>query len=116
MLSALNAKINPFTIPMTMNKETLNNETKIKARVLDRLLDHLDNNKDVQNIDLMILAKFCRNCLSKWMVAEAEELNVQLSLDEAKKTIYKMDFKEWKDKYQKEATQEQLDAFNNLKK
>lgn len=104
-----------------MNKETpdnktLNNETIIKARVLDRLIDHLDNNKDVQNIDLMILAKFCRNCLSKWMVSEAEELDVELSVEDAKKAVYKMDFKEWKNKYQKEATQEQLDAFNSLKK
>lgn len=96
-----------------MNKET---EIKVKARVLDRLIDHLDNNKDVQNIDLMILAKFCRNCLSKWMVAEAEELDVEMSIGEAKKAVYKMDFKEWKEKYQKEATQEQLDAFNGLNK
>ncbi len=104
-----------------MNKDTLkneiqDNETLIKARVLDRLIDHLDDNKDVQNIDLMILAKFCRNCLSKWMVAEAEELGVDMSMDEAKHAVYKMDFKEWKVKYQKEATQEQLDAFNVLKK
>jgi hypothetical protein len=104
-----------------MNKDTLkneiqDNETQIKARVLDRLIDHLDNNKDVQNIDLMILAKFCRNCLSKWMVAEAEELGVEMTIDQAKNTVYKMDFKEWKDKYQKTATQEQLDAFNTLKK
>ena len=94
----------------------MNKETEIKARVLDRLIDHLDNNKDVQNIDLMILAKFCRNCLSKWMVAEAEELGVEMSIDEAKKSVYKMDFKDWKDKYQQEATQEQLDKFNGLKK
>ena len=90
-------------------------EVEIKARVLDRLIDHLDNHKEVQNIDLMILAKFCRNCLSKWMVAEAEELDVDLSIDEAKKAVYKMDYAEWKDKYQKEASQEQLDAFNDLK-
>lgn len=94
----------------------MSKETEIKARVLDRLLDHLNNNKDVQNIDLMILAKFCRNCLSKWMVAEAEELDVDMTIDEARKTVYKMDYTEWKDKYQQEATQEQLDAFNGLKK
>ena len=99
-----------------MNKDKLSNETRIKARVLDRLIDHLDNNKDVQNIDLMILAKFCRNCLSKWMVAEAAELDVEMSIEEAKKAVYKMDFNEWKEKYQKEATQEQLDAFNSLNK
>ncbi len=99
----------------TLNSETLSNETRIKARVLDRLLDHLDNNKDVQNIDLMILAKFCRNCLSKWMVAEAEALDVELDIESARKVIYKMDYAEWKDKYQQAATQEQLDAFNDLK-
>jgi hypothetical protein len=94
----------------------MNKATEIKARVLDRLIDHLDNHKDVQNIDLMILAKFCRNCLSKWMVAEAEALDVELSMDEAKLAVYKMDFEEWKKKYQKEATKEQVDAFNGLKK
>ncbi len=94
----------------------MNKETEIKARVLDRLIDHLDNHKDVQNIDLMIMAKFCRNCLSKWMVAEAEELNVDLSIEAAKNAVYKMDFNEWKNKYQKPATQEQLDAFNGLNK
>ena len=99
-----------------MNKENLDTKTIIKARVLDRLIDHLDNNKDVQNIDLMILANFCRNCLSKWMVAEAEELDVQLSIDEAKKEVYKMDFKTWKEKYQTEVSQEKLNQFNSLKK
>ncbi|MCX7555116.1 DUF1244 domain-containing protein [Marinicella sp. S1101] len=103
-----------------MNKDnqgdkTFDNETLIKARVLDRLIDHLDNHKEVQNIDLMILAKFCRNCLSKWMAAEAQELGEDLDLDAAKKVVYKMDPKEWKEKYQKAATQEQLDAFNALK-
>ena len=70
---------------------------------MDRLIDHLDINKDVQNIDLMTPAKFCRNWLSKWMVAEAAELNVEMSMDEAKKTVYKIDFKEWKDQHPKEA-------------
>lgn len=90
-------------------------ETEIKARVFDRLIDHLDNNKDVQNIDLMILANFCRNCLSKWTVAEAKELGIDVDIDEARRAIYKMDYAEWKDKYQKEATPEQMDAFNNRK-
>ncbi len=94
----------------------MNKETEIKARVLDRLINHLDNNKDVQNIDLMILAKFCRNCLSKWMVAEAGEVDVELSIDEARKAVYKMDLKTWKDKYQTKVTQEKLDTFNGLKK
>ena len=94
----------------------MNKETEIKARVLDRLINHLDNNKDVQNIDLMILAKFCRNCLSKWMVAEAGEVDVELSIDEARKAVYKMDYAEWKDNYQQEVSQDKLDQFNGLKK
>ena len=89
--------------------------TEIKARVLDRLIDHLDNNKDVQNIDLMILANFCRNCLSKWTVAEAKELDIEVDIDEARQQIYKMSYQEWKDKHQKEATPEQMEAFNNRK-
>lgn len=91
-------------------------ETEIKARVLDRLIDHFDSNKVVQNIDLMTLAKFCRNCLSKWVVQEAQEVNVELNIDEAKKFVYKMDYKEWKDKYQTEVTPEQLAKFNSLRK
>ena len=90
-------------------------ETEIKARVLDRLIDHLDNNKDVQNIDLMILAKFCRNCLSKWTVQEAKALGIEVDIDDARQQIYKMSYQEWKDKYQKEATPEQMEAFNNRK-
>ena len=90
-------------------------ETEIKARVLDRLIEHLDNNKDVQNIDLMILAKFCRNCLSKWTVQEAKALGIEVDIDDARQQIYKMSYQEWKDKYQKEATPEQMEAFNNRK-
>ncbi len=92
----------------------MNNETEIKARVLDRLIDHLDNHKEVQNIDLMILAKFCRNCLSKWMVAEAQELGEDLELDEARRAVYKMDYADWKDKHQTEVSQEKLDQFNQV--
>ncbi len=93
----------------------MNKETEIKARVLDRLIDHFDNHKEVQNIDLMILAKFCRNCLSKWMVAEANELGVELDLDEARKQVYKMEYSEWKDKHQLDVSQEKLDQFNASK-
>ncbi len=93
----------------------MDKETEIKARVLDRLIDHLDNNKDVQNIDLMILANFCRNCLSKWTVAEAKELGIDVDIEAARRAIYKMDYAEWKDKHQKEATPEQMEAFNARK-
>lgn len=89
-------------------------ETEIKARVLDRLINHFDQNKDVQNIDLMILAKFCRNCLSKWTVQEAAELGEDVDLDAARRMIYKMDYAEWKEQHQPPATAEQLEKFNQL--
>ena len=87
----------------------MKNETEIKARVFDRLITHFDQNKDIQNIDLMILAKFCRNCLSKWMVAEAHELGETLSIDDAKRHVYKMDYEDWKSTYQKPASPAQLE-------
>jgi len=92
----------------------MNQETEIKARVLDRLIEHFDNHKEVQNIDLMILAKFCRNCLSKWTVQEAAQLGEEVDIDEARRLIYKMDYAEWKAKHQPEATAEQMAAFNKL--
>ena len=84
--------------------------TEVEAYVLRRLLEHLDANKEVQNIDLMILAGFCRNCLSKWYVAGAEEQGVDLSLDDAHQAVYGMTYAEWKSKHQTEATPEQLAA------
>lgn len=91
-------------------------QTEIKARVLDRLIEHLDKNKDVQNIDLMILAKFCRNCLSKWMVEEANHLNVDLDLDVAREEIYRMSYNDWKEKHQTEVSQEKLDQYQQSRK
>ncbi|WP_223789335.1 DUF1244 domain-containing protein [Marinicella meishanensis] len=99
-----------------MNPTTLDNLPLIKARVLDRLIDHLDQHKEVQNIDLMILAKFCRNCLSKWMVAEAEALGETLGIEDARRSVYKMDYAEWKAKHQTEATPEQLAQFQQSQK
>ena len=89
-------------------------ELTIKARVLDRLVAHLDKRKDVQNIDLMILAGFCRNCLSKWYHAEAAELGQPVEMDDAYQAIYGMDYKEWKAHYQGKASEEQIAAFNSL--
>lgn len=88
----------------------MNHQTDIEAAVFRRLLKHLDDNKDVQNIDLMILADFCRNCLSKWMVAEAEERGVELSYEQAREKVYGMPYDEWKRQYQTKATPEQLAA------
>ncbi|MEQ8264021.1 DUF1244 domain-containing protein [Pseudohaliea sp.] len=87
-------------------------DTAIEAAVLRRLLAHLDSHKDVQNIDLMNLAGFCRNCLSKWYVAAAEEQGVTLSYDEARERIYGMPYEEWKARYQRPATAEQKAAFD----
>ena len=87
--------------------------TEIEAAVFRRLLAHLDDNKDVQNIDLMNLAGFCRNCLSKWYRAAADEIGVELSDAEARALIYGMPYPEWKEKFQREASSEQLAAFES---
>jgi len=84
----------------------------LDAATFRRLLKHLDDNKDVQNIDLMILANFCRNCLSKWFKAEADAQDIPVDIDAARTRVYGMDYAEWKDKYQPPATPEQLEAFN----
>ena len=87
--------------------------TDIEAAVFRRMLEHLDSRKDVQNIELMNLAGFCRNCLSKWYMAAAEDKGVTVDYDSARERIYGMPYGEWKSKYQKEATEEQLEKFNN---
>ena len=91
-------------------ESTTRNE--IEAAVFNRLLDHLRDRSDVQNIDLMILAGFCRNCFSKWYKEAAEERGIELSLDDTREIVYGMPYAEWKSKYQLEATQEQLADFN----
>ena len=85
--------------------------TELEAATFRRLLKHLDDNKDVQNIDLMILAGFCRNCLSKWYLAEAEERGMDITHDQARETIYGMPYSQWKENHQPPATEEQLKAF-----
>ncbi len=86
--------------------------TEIEAAVFRRLLEHLDSRKDAQNIDLMNLAGFCRNCLSKWYISAAEDQGVAVDYDSARERVYGMPYDEWKSKYQKEATAEQLGKFN----
>jgi hypothetical protein len=83
----------------------------LDAVAFRRFLDHLAINTDVQNIDLMILADFCRNCLSKWYKAAADGAGLDVSMDEARERIYGMPYAEWKNRYQTEATTEQLAAF-----
>ncbi|MGB3619892.1 DUF1244 domain-containing protein [Ketobacter sp. MCCC 1A13808] len=90
--------------------------TELEAAVFRRLLKHLDDNKHVQNIELMQLAGFCRNCLSKWYVAAAEESGEQVDYEQARERVYGMPYAEWKAKYQTEASQAQLDAFNSRDK
>jgi len=84
----------------------------IEAAVFRRLIAHLDSRKDVQNIDLMLLAGFCRNCLSKWYVAEAEERGQAVDLESARQQVYGMPYAQWKAEYQTEATPEQKAAFD----
>ncbi len=86
--------------------------TELEAAAFRRLLEHLDERKDVQNIDLMNLAGFCRNCLSKWYRAAAEEKGVDLSYDDAREIVYGEPYADWKAKYQAEATAEQKAAFD----
>ena len=86
--------------------------TALEAAAFRRLLQHLNvERSDVQNIDPMILAGFCRNCLSDWYREAAEAAGQPLSKDEARERIYGMPFAEWKARFQKEATPEQLAAF-----
>jgi len=93
-----------------------NDRDKLDAAVMRRLIAHLDENKDAQNIDLMILAGFCRNCLAKWYMAAASENGVEVSDDDARERIYGMPYAEWKAKYQKPATPEQLAAMEQRQK
>ena len=88
-----------------------NLKKEIQSATLERLMKHLDERKDVQNIDLMNLAGFCRNCLSKWYVKYAKEENYDLDYEESRKIIYGMTYSEWKSKYQSEATKEQVEQF-----
>lgn len=87
-------------------------KTEIEAATFQRLLAHLDAHKEVQNIDLMNLASFCRNCLSKWYAAEAQARGVEVDYEAAREVVYGMPYSEWKAKYQLEATADQLQKFN----
>jgi hypothetical protein len=92
-----------------MDKQT---QTEIEAAAFRRLVDHLDSRKDAQNIDLMILAGFCRNCLAKWYSAAAKEQGQDIDYDQAREVIYKEPYDSWKDKHQLPATDAQMAAFN----
>jgi len=85
--------------------------TELEAAVFRRLVEHLRQRTDVQNIDLMNLAGFCRNCLSNWMKDAADERGLAMSKDESRTVVYGMPYDEWRAKYQKEASPEQQAAF-----
>jgi hypothetical protein len=75
--------------------------TELEAAAFRRLIKHLQQNTDLQNIDLMNLAGFCRNCLAKWYKAAADEKNLTLDYEQVRETIYGMPYEEWKERYQK---------------
>ena len=95
---------------------TSDEQTRIEAATFRRLLKHLDDNKQVQNIDLMILADFCRNCLAKWYSKAAADEGVDVDYEPAREAVYGMPYSEWKEKHQLPATAEQLAAMEAKKK
>jgi hypothetical protein len=97
-------------IGIAMDNQT---KTELEAAAFRRLVDHLGENIEVQNIDLMNLAGFCRNCLSKWYREAAEDKGIDMDYEEARQIIYGMPYSQWKSKYQTEATPEQQAAFDN---
>ncbi len=91
-----------------MTKVDDKTRTELEAAAFRTLVSHLRERADVQNIDLMNLSGFCRNCLSKWYVAAAEDKGLEIGYEDAREIVYGMPYGEWKNKYQKEATPEQL--------
>lgn len=85
---------------MTNQEVTEQQALELEAAAFRRLLKHLDENKEVQNIDLMNLAGFCRNCLAKWYAAEAQERDLDIDYEQARERVYGMPYSEWKEKYQ----------------
>ena len=101
-----------------MGRESKLTETlklSIESKVFNRLILHLQKRSDVQNIDLMNLSGFCRNCLSNWYKEEAGELGINIDKDFSREIVYGMPHNEWKEKYQKEASSEQLKKFEEQK-
>jgi len=92
-----------------MDKQT---QTELEAAAFRRLVNHLRERTDVQNIDLMNLGGFCRNCLSNWYREAAEEKGMDMSKDESREIVYGMPYSEWKDRFMTEASPEQKKAFD----
>lgn len=89
-----------------------NTQTEIEAAAFRQLVSHLQKHTEVQNIDLMLLADFCRNCLAKWYVSAAVEQGITINYEQAREAVYGMPYDEWKTRFQTEATEEQLAAYN----
>jgi uncharacterized protein len=92
----------------------IDTQTELEAAAFRRLVAHLREKTEVQNIDLMNLAGFCRNCLSKWYLAAAEEKGEEMDYEKAREIVYGMPYSEWKDKYQSEASADQKDKFKEV--
>jgi hypothetical protein len=99
---------------MSEPNQTADAQTQLEAAAFRRLLAHLDERKDVQNIELMILAGFCRNCLTKWYKAAADDMGVELDFEVARERVYGMSYDQWKANHQTKATAEQLAAMAEL--
>ena len=101
-----------------MNNNDINAQTQLEleAAAFRRLRDHLQERTDVQNIDLMNLSGFCRNCLSRWYMEEANEKGIGLDKDTAREIVYGMPYNKWRDKYQTEASSEQNAKFDQVMK
>ena len=89
-------------------------QTAIEAAAWRTLVSHLQKRRDVQNIELMILAGFCRNCMSRWMANAATQQGVELSDPQAREIVYGMTYDDWKAKFQKKATAEQLEKYKQI--
>ena len=96
----------------TLNDLDPQTELELQAAAFRTLRDHLQTRTDVQNIDMMNLAGFCRNCLSRWVQEAGQERNLDISKDEARAYLYGMSYEEWRGKYQTEATEAQKAAFS----
>ena len=90
-------------------------QMQMEALAWRKLVSHFQKRKDVQNFDLMNMAGFCRNCMSKWLMGGAKDVGIEMDYDQARELVYGMTYDEWKNNHQEKATQEQLDKYNALK-
>lgn len=91
-------------------------QIQVEALAWRKLVEHFQKRTDVQNIDLMNMAGFCRNCMSKWLMSGATTAGVEMDYDQAREQVYGMTYGAWKNQFQKEATPEQIAAYNAIGK